>query len=140
MRGGRGAARSLQAGASDASVSPDGEWIAYVSDRGGAEPQVLIRSYAGGEELRISSDGGLAPRWAPTGDALYYVTPDGGGRVVSLTFEGGIRASPPRDIPLDVPVRSIMAHPDGRLLLLVDPPAVEELTVLRNWQALGGGE
>ena len=137
--GGGGAARVLQPGASDAFVSPDGQWIAYVSQQGRSGPQVLVRSWAGGVEQRISTDGGLAPRWAPSGDAVYYVTPTGGARVVSLTLDGGIRASPPRAIPADLPISSVMPHPDGRLLLVVGPPAMDELTVLRDWQGIDGG-
>jgi Tol biopolymer transport system component len=137
--GGRGEVRTVQPGAIEAAISPDGAWLAYVSAQGGGDPQVIVRPYRGGQEQRISSDGGSGPAWSPSGDAVYFVTPRGGVKVVSLTFEGPTRASPPRDIPVDVPVRRVMPHPDGRLLLEVGSGALEYVNVLRDWQTIGGG-
>ena len=53
--------------------------------------------------------------------------------------KGGFARRLPGEIPLDVAVSGVMPHPDGRLLLEVDPGAPEYVNVLRDWQAMGGG-
>ena len=61
--------------------SPDGRWIAYTSTESGAivqQSQIYVRSYPGlNGPWRISTDGGLHPRWSPDGRELYYLTPPG---------------------------------------------------------------
>jgi tricorn protease len=54
--------------------SPDGKWIAYLSDRTG-EYEVYIRAQMGGEETRITTDGGIyryGPTWSPDSKKLVY--------------------------------------------------------------------
>ena len=54
--------------------SPDGKWIAYLSDQTG-EYEVYIRPQMGGEETRITSDGGIyryGPSWSPDSKKLAY--------------------------------------------------------------------
>ena len=59
-----------------ARLSPDGRWLAYVSDESGVD-EVLVRSYPGGSErFTISAGGGTQPRWRGDGRELFYVTPD----------------------------------------------------------------
>jgi eukaryotic-like serine/threonine-protein kinase len=53
-------------------VSPDGRWLAYVSDQTG-RPEIWVRPYPGpGPAIRISPNGGVEPVWARTGRELYY--------------------------------------------------------------------
>jgi len=53
-------------------ISPDGGWLAYVSDETG-RPEVYVRRYPGlGLKERISSDGGVEPAWSPTGRELFF--------------------------------------------------------------------
>jgi Tol biopolymer transport system component len=52
--------------------SPDGTWIAYVSDKSGRN-DVYARPYPGpGSEITVSVGGGAEPVWGPRGDRLYY--------------------------------------------------------------------
>ncbi|MEE8147016.1 MAG: protein kinase, partial [Longimicrobiales bacterium] len=52
--------------------SPNGRWIAYVSDKSG-QNDVYARPFPGpGVEITISVEGGQEPVWAPSGNALYY--------------------------------------------------------------------
>jgi eukaryotic-like serine/threonine-protein kinase len=57
-----------------ATVSPDGHWLAYVSDELDGRAEVYVRSYPQlGESRRISLNGGTWPRWARDGRELYFL-------------------------------------------------------------------
>ena len=57
-------------------VSPDGRWVAYDSDRSG-RPEVYVERFPEfGDRQTISVDGGTMPRWAPDGRALYFASGD----------------------------------------------------------------
>jgi Tol biopolymer transport system component len=52
--------------------SPNGRWLAYVSDKSG-QNDVYARPFPGpGVEITISVEGGYEPVWAPSGSELYY--------------------------------------------------------------------
>ena len=51
--------------------SPDGRWLAYVSDETGRE-EVYLRPYPSEGKRPISTEGGTEPVWAPNGDELFY--------------------------------------------------------------------
>jgi len=54
--------------------SPDGKWIAYLSDASG-EYELYVRPQGGGEARRLTTDGGvwkLAPAWSPDSKKLAY--------------------------------------------------------------------
>lgn len=53
-------------------ISPDGRWLAYTSDESGRY-EVYVRSFPEpGGPIRVSRDGGAAPRWSPDGTELFY--------------------------------------------------------------------
>jgi serine/threonine-protein kinase len=53
-------------------ISPDGRWLAYVSDQSGRN-EVYVRRWPGGAaEWQISTDGGTEPVWDPDGRTLYF--------------------------------------------------------------------
>ena len=133
------APRTVQPGATNASLSPDGRWLAYVSERGNDDPQVFVRAYPGREEIRISTEDGLNPTWGPDGDEVYFVTERGRAWRVSLSFAGALTASSPEPVPFDGGVDDVWAHPDGRLLLNVSGGGRESLDVIRDWKSLAGG-
>ncbi len=57
---------------SAAVFSPDGKWVAYVSDEAG-EDEVYVSAFPGpGGKTTISSGGGREPRWSPDGSEVYY--------------------------------------------------------------------
>jgi eukaryotic-like serine/threonine-protein kinase len=52
--------------------SPDGHWIAYVSDETG-RPEIYVQAYPlSGGKSQISTGGGREPVWAPSGAELFY--------------------------------------------------------------------
>ena len=53
-------------------ISPDGKWLAYVSNETGAW-EVFLRSIEGPDgKWAVSSGGGLHPLWSPDGRTLHY--------------------------------------------------------------------
>ena len=53
-------------------LSPDGRWLAYVSDQSGTR-EVYIQAFPGpGARLQVSSGGGIEPMWHPSGRELFY--------------------------------------------------------------------
>ena len=57
---------------SRARLSPDGQWLAYVSDETGQD-EVYVRPFPNVDVKRqVSTNGGVEPRWAHSGRALFY--------------------------------------------------------------------
>ena len=55
-------------------ISPDGQWLAYVSNRTHRE-EVFVRSLTGlGGRWQVSAGGGAAPRWGRDSHELFFVT------------------------------------------------------------------
>ena len=53
-------------------LSPDGRWLAYVSDQSGTR-EVYVQAFPGpGARLQVSSGGGIEPVWHPSGRELFY--------------------------------------------------------------------
>jgi hypothetical protein len=74
-----------------ATFSPDGRWIAYVSDDTG-QSEVYVRPFPGpGAPLTISTGGGVEPRWARDGRELYYRS---GNRMMAVKVESGGALAP----------------------------------------------
>jgi Tol biopolymer transport system component len=81
----------------DGRVSPDGRWIAYVSEESCA-PEVYAQSFpqAGGKWL-MSAGGGTEPRWRHDGRELFYLAPSRQVMAVAVTASGSsIRAGSPK--------------------------------------------
>jgi len=59
--------------------SPDGKWLAFLSDRDGAKPQVHVMPADGGEARRLTkmARGAGAPTWSPDGRALAFAARTG---------------------------------------------------------------
>jgi len=55
-----------------ATFSPDGRWLAYVSNETG-RPEIYVQPYPGpGGKWQISIDGGTEPSWSRSGRELFY--------------------------------------------------------------------
>ena len=131
----------------NASVSPDGQWIAYESEESGAV-ETYVRPYPAVDNGRwqISTHGGRLPRWAPDGRTLYFIA-----GMTLMSVSAGTGASWVASNPTPV-----LSHPDlmiestfgalydvsrdGRRFVLVktvSSPQVNEgarLLVIQNWQ------
>ena len=70
----------------DAALSPDGKWLAYVSDESG-QPNVFVQSMSDPDtRAQVSSDGGSTPRWARSSNELFFWSKH---RLMSVKFAGG---------------------------------------------------
>jgi dipeptidyl aminopeptidase/acylaminoacyl peptidase len=122
-------------------VSPDGAWLAFVSDVSGrleVYAQPLRRS---GERKRLSHDGGQQPRWRGDGRELFYLDLDG--TVMAVDFEaayaGRARARALFRPSIELPAiwSTYAPTPDGERFLIVEKPPERPpfaYTVLLNWR------
>ncbi len=79
-------------------ISPDGQWIAYVSNESGRD-EVYVQSFPKlGNKIAVSTGGGSEPRWSRDGRELYYLSERAGKLVlvaVSITTEPTFHVSAP---------------------------------------------
>jgi Tol biopolymer transport system component len=125
-----------------AALSPDGKWLAYVSDELGRD-DVFVTGFPPGLEgkWQVSTEGGLEPVWAPDGTAIYYR--DGASLVaVSVETEGGFSLGRAQPLFEDVYVprpssRNYDIHADGKQFLMIKRSEEElptsGLIVVENW-------
>jgi hypothetical protein len=58
----------------DSPRSPDGRWVAYVSDESGRD-EVYARVSSTDERWIVSAEGGSQPSWRRDGREIYFVSP-----------------------------------------------------------------
>jgi len=79
--------------------SPDGTWVAFVSNESG-RPEVFVQSFPDGRaRTQVSTTGGTQVRWSGDGREIFYVAPDGKMMAVSVALGG---ATP--DVKLPAPL------------------------------------
>jgi Tol biopolymer transport system component len=82
-------------GVDELQVSPDGRFLAYASAESG-EYEVYLQPFRrSGEKVRVSTNGGGAPKWRADGKELFYVAPNR-----KLMF---VRILPGRDVSISLP-------------------------------------
>jgi hypothetical protein len=114
---------------SDARWSPDGRWVAFVSDESG---QPDIYAIQGGARTRVSFGGGTKPRWSADGQSLFLVRGD---QILRAGLVGR-RFTPPQPVATIAGLHDLdTAHRSRRLLVLraTDGPPVRATAVI-DWQ------
>jgi serine/threonine protein kinase len=119
------------------SLSPDGRWLAHVSDETGAM-EVYVRPFPGpSARYLVSAGGGSEPRWAPDGRRLFYrhgrqllaarVTTVPAFSVTGreVLFEGNYSTSTSH--------QNYDVTPDGQGFLMLQPDTDVEVIVVLNW-------
>ena len=104
----------------DGRLSPDGRWMAYVSDESG-QADVYATPWPTGARVRVSFAGGTRPRWGRDGRSLFFLR---GARIMRVDLSGSSTFTTARAV-LDVPgVRDFdVAHRQDALIVLVPAPA-----------------
>jgi Tol biopolymer transport system component len=140
---GDGAPRALVTGPSfegGPQFSPDGRWLAYVSNESG-QFQVYLRHYPGPEgRWTVSTAGGTAPIWNHTGNELFYRN---GNKMmaVSVATTPDVTLTTPRVIfeglysyGSTVALANYDVSADGqRFLMVKNESGVAHLSVVLNW-------
>ena len=131
-------------------ISPDGHWMAYMSDVSG-QREIYVRQFPSGQnETRISTAGGEQPRWRGDGGELFFIASDGKLMAVDVkavngpkpTFDHGMPAPLfHANIALTTETRAFQydVTADGKRFLMatnVSPAtstARTPITVIVNW-------
>ena len=122
--------------------SPDGRWLAYVSDESGRY-EVYMQPYPGpGGKSQISTDGGTEPVWNPNGRELFYRSGDKM-MAVDITTQASVSAGKPRMlfegpyVPTGVTHPNYDISPDGQRFLMIKQSEQEsaptQVNVVLNW-------
>jgi eukaryotic-like serine/threonine-protein kinase len=126
-------------------LSPDGRWLAYVSEESGSV-EVYVRAWPRGEKRKVSVAGGVEPRWRGDGREMYYIArdrrlmsvlvdSDGNGRIAlgrpSALFETRMAGS----ILGTLSRNQYDVTPDGRRFLVNQTVGEGPFVVVVNWTA-----
>jgi serine/threonine-protein kinase len=123
--------------------SPDGRWLAYMSNESGRS-EVFVRPFMGpGVPRQVSTSGGRTPTWSRRRNELFYLSPDSHLMVVPYIVDGNtFRASlaqkwseqPINERPT---TRSFDVHPDGDRFVvsgeLANGPHVSQVVLIPNF-------
>jgi len=127
-----------------AMFSPDGHWLAYVSNESG-RPEVYVQPFPGpGGKWQISTEGGTEPAWNRNGKELFYRS---GNKMMALdvTTQPGFSPGKPRMLfegqylTNDWPQVGTLydVSPDGQRFLMVKTTeqafAATQINVVLNW-------
>lgn len=121
--------------------SPDGRWVAFVTNESGRD-EVVVQPFPGpGGRVQVSADGGTEPVWSRDGRRLFY---RGSGKLMAAE----IRTAPSfsviaRDTVLaDTygfaanPHANYDVFPDGTHFLFLEPDHSSEMIVVANWRSV----
>jgi eukaryotic-like serine/threonine-protein kinase len=130
--------------------SPDGRWMAYVSNESGTN-HVYVQSFPpSGNKWQISTGGGFQPRWRRDGKELFFVAGQDSGPIpravmavaVDTSSTGVLKAGVPHKL-FTVTMSSGIGQgstwevtPDGQRFLVASAStraAVPPITVVVNW-------
>ncbi len=122
--------------------SPDGRWVAYVSQQTGRFEIFVTAFPAGGARWQVSGAGGTQPQWSSDGKTLYFVSLDNELMAAEVDGRGArfeIRA--PRALfPVNLFIGPRIANayaiaPDGKRLLAISAgeAAVPRVALIANW-------
>jgi len=119
--------------------SPDGRWIAYISNESGRS-EIYVRPFPASDgKWQISTGSGVAPRWAPDGSELFYLEGD---KMMSVpvTIGDSFKPGTPRVLFTHVnpsgPPPAFSVSPDGKRFVMLESTVQEEvgqINVIQNW-------
>jgi eukaryotic-like serine/threonine-protein kinase len=136
-------------------ISFDGKWIAYFSNETGRN-EVYVQPFPNGAgKWQVSTNGGVFPRWRRDGRELFYMSQNGGGKMMAVdvrssgsTFDAGT----PKEL-FDSPYvalthstispmfHTFVVSADGQRFLIPHPSSNDAasltmpIVVVENWAA-----
>jgi serine/threonine-protein kinase len=123
--------------------SPDGKWLAYVSNESGRD-EVCVQAFPGpAKKIQISTQGGQEPRWSREGKELFYRSGDSL-MVVDVNLSPDLKAGPPRKLfdgkfmrtGTNPGIQQFDVAPGGRrfvMILNVGEAGPSQIRVVQNW-------
>jgi hypothetical protein len=126
-------------------LSPDGRWLAYVSDESN-RPEVYVRPFPGpGSKVLVSQSGGSEPVWSRTGRELFYrsfgprepqmitaaIETRPTLRVLSRTALFDVE-----EYETAIPHANYDVMPDGQSFMMVRMGRLSEFVYLQHWTRL----
>ena len=128
-----------------AKISPDGHWLAYMSNESGRY-EIYVQSFPElGRRVTVTKGGGILPRWRRDGKELYYIAADD--KLMAVPVETGANFAAGAPVTLfDVGgygrrinryVYDVSA--DGQKVLVLRPledASTRPLTVVQHWTEL----
>lgn len=118
----------------DARLSPDGRWVAYVADESG-RPDIYAMRWPGGARTRVSFGGGTRPRWNRDSRSLFFAR---GSQIMRADLSAASEYTTAAPV-LDAPgLRDFdVAHRSAALVALVPAGTAAQplVSVLVDWRA-----
>ena len=121
-------------------VSPDGRWIAFVTNESGRD-EVVVQPFPGpGGRVQASANGGTEPVWSRDGRQLFYRA---NGRLMAadVRTRPGFSVVARDSMFTDKYVFATNPHPnydvlpDGSHFVFLEPDQSDEMVVVANWRA-----
>jgi Tol biopolymer transport system component len=136
----------------DATFSPDGSLVAFISDETGT-PELYVQSFAPdpqphltGQRRQVSNGGASLVRWRADGRELYFIGSENWITAAGIDQGGSVGATrrlfqvnfPPRQLTAAGPAVGFDVSPDGDRFLVPDTSDVHPspFVVIQNWPTL----
>ena len=127
-------------------LSPDGRWLAFVSDQA-ARPEVYVRPFGReGDQVQVSTTGGSEPVWSKDGKELFFRSLDKGGPVL---VSASLQTQPTLSVATRRPLFSLAefdptsphpnydVSPDGKTFVMAKRNATNSnIMIIQNLPAL----
>jgi Tol biopolymer transport system component len=124
-----------------AAFSPDGRWVAIVSDESGRNEVYVVPFSGPAAKTQVSTAGGNWPRWRRDGREIFYMAPDNRLMVAAVDRQRSeLQISTPSPL-FETRTRINQGYgvaPDGQRFLInaIVDAAVQPITLIVNWPAL----
>lgn len=120
------------------SYSPDGRWLAYVSDESGRNEVYLMPAAGGQGKTQVSSTGAIDPEWSPDGKELFFVGIDNSLRVVTVDADGELGVPETLFALTGTDSRRYQLGPNGTILVRTQVAGgnTQRFTFVLDWPEL----